>query len=167
MDQPLNIPMADSIIYELHVRGFTEHPSAAVHAPGTFIGLTEKLPYLKSLGVTTVELLPVIEFEEADSARTNPLTGERLLNFWGYHPINFFAPKGSYASSKEAGGQVKEFKEMVKRFHEEGIEVIVDVVFNHTAEGNEQGPTLSFRGIDNATYYMLNSETGKYLNYSG
>jgi len=166
-DQPLNIPLADSIIYELHVRGFTRHPSSGVQNPGKFAGLVEQIPYLKDLGVTAVELLPVHEFEEMDSDRVNPFTGERLLNFWGYQPINFFAPNSSYGSSALPGAVVKEFKQMVKSFHEAGIEVILDVVFNHTSEGDERGPTHSFRGIDNSIYYLLDRETGRYLNYSG
>nr|VFK57810.1 MAG: glycogen operon protein [Candidatus Kentron sp. UNK]VFK69175.1 MAG: glycogen operon protein [Candidatus Kentron sp. UNK] len=166
-DQPLNIPLADSIIYELHVRGFTRHSSSGVRAPGTFSGLMEKIPYLKSLGVTAVELLPVYEFEERDTDRINPVTNESLLNYWGYHPISFFALKNSYGSSKEDGAVVREFKSMVKAFHEEGIEVILDVVFNHTAEGDENGTTFSFRGIDNAVYYIVDMEGGDYHNYSG
>lgn len=165
-DQPLNIPLSDSVIYELHVRGFTQHASSAVTHPGTFAGLIEKIPYLKSLGVTAVELLPVNEFEELESDRVNPFTGERLLNYWGYQPISFFAPNAAYASACH-GAQVTEFKRLVKSFHDAGIEVILDVVFNHTAEGDDRGPTLSFRGIDNSIYYMLDRETGTYRNYSG
>ncbi len=166
-DQPLNIPLADSIIYELHVRGFTRHPSSCVQHPGTFLGLTEKIPYLKSLGITAVELLPVYEFEEADSDRINPNTGERLLNYWGYHPISFFAPKASYATQQPQCNELCEFKEMIKAFHKAGIEVILDVVFNHTAEGDERGPTLSLRGIDNSIYYIIDPSDGTYHNYSG
>ncbi len=166
-DQPLNIPLSESIIYEMHVRGFTRHPSSGVSKPGTFAGVIEKIPYLISLGVTAVELLPVHEFEEVDSNRINPLTGERLLNYWGYQPISFFAPNGAYSSNTEDGGQVREFKELVRGLHAAGIEVILDVVFNHTAEGDERGPTISFRGIDNTVYYILNPSTAAYLNYSG
>jgi glycogen operon protein len=166
-DQPLNIPLADTVLYELHVRGFTRHPSSGVRQPGTFAGLAEKVPYLKELGVTAVELLPICEFEEADLDRVDPVTGERLLNFWGYQPISFFAPKRSYAASRGRSGEIAEFKEMVKQFHAAGIEVILDVVFNHTAEGDERGPTLNFRGIDNATYYIIDPVTGAYHNYSG
>ncbi|NWF84958.1 MAG: glycogen-debranching protein, partial [Bryobacteraceae bacterium] len=165
-DRPLNRPLEDSIIYELHVRGFTRHPSSGVSAPGTYLGLTEKIPYLRQLGVTAVELLPVYEFEEADTDRNNPLLGTSLLNLWGYQPIAFFAPNSTYASSQKHGAAVNEFKEMVRRFHEAGIEVILDVVFNHTAEGDERGPTWSFRGIDNPTYYLLD-EKGGYRNFSG
>jgi len=166
-DQPLNTPLVDSIIYEMHVRGFTRHPSSGVTKPGTFAGLIEKIPYLKKLGITAVELLPVNEFEEADTDRINPFTGERLLNLWGYQPIAFFAPNTAYSSQQDDGDQVREFRRMVKAFHAAGIEVILDMVFNHTAEGADDGPTLSFRGIDNATYYILDPDSGKYLNYSG
>ena len=166
-DQPLNIPLAASVIYELHVRGFTAHPSSAVASPGTFAGLIEKIPSLQDLGVTAVELLPVNEFEEGDTDRVNPLTGERLLNLWGYHSLGFFAPKASYARDRTGGGQVAEFKTMVKALHAAGIEVILDVVFNHTAEGDERGETTSFRGLDNAVYYLLDGGSGAYANYSG
>jgi isoamylase len=166
-DQPLNIPLVDSIIYEMHVRSFTRHPSSGVAHPGTFAGLIEKIPYLKKLGTTAIELLPVNEFEEADTDRVNPFTGERLVNLWGYQPTAFFAPNTAYSSKREDGEQVREFKQLVRSMHEAGIEVILDMVFNHTAEGDEHGPTWSFRGIDNATYYIIDPETGKYLNYSG
>ena len=135
--------------------------------PGTFAGLIEKIPYLKQLGVTAVELLPVNEFEEVDTDRVNPLTGEPTVNLWGYQPTAFFAPNTAYSSNVADGEQVREFKRLVQSMHEAGIEVILDMVFNHTAEGDENGPTWSFRGIDNATYYILDPETGKYLNYSG
>ncbi len=166
-DQPLNIPLVDSIIYETHVRSLTRHASSGVTKPGTFAGLIEKIPYLKSLGVTAVELLPVNEFEEGDTDRANPFTGEPLVNLWGYQPTAFFAPNTAYSSKRADGEQVREFKELVKSMHAAGIEVILDMVFNHTAEGDETGPTWSFRGIDNATYYIIDPETGKYLNYSG
>ncbi|WP_321469972.1 isoamylase [uncultured Paludibaculum sp.] len=166
MDRPLNVPLSESVIYELHVRGFTRHESSDVTAPGTYLGLTEKIPYLKRLGVTAVELLPVYEFEEADTDRSNPLLGSTLLNMWGYQPIAFFAPNAAYANGRKPGAAVGEFKEMVKRFHAAGLEVILDVVFNHTAEGDERGLTHSFRGIDNSIYYQLD-EQGKYRNYSG
>ncbi len=165
-DRPLNRPLEDSVIYEMHVRGYTRHASSGVSSPGTYLGLTEKIPYLKDLGVTAVELLPVYEFEEADTDRNNPLLGTSLFNLWGYQPIAFFAPNTAYASKPEAGAAVTEFKEMVRKFHAAGIEVILDVVFNHTAEGDERGPTWSFRGIDNPTYYLLD-EQGKYRNFSG
>jgi isoamylase len=148
----------------LHVRGFTRHPSAHVNHPGTFLGLCDKIPYLKTLGVTAVQLMPVLEFDELDQMQRHPVTGEALRNYWGYSPLSFFAPKAAYAA--EAGNQVNEFKQMVKEFHRAGLEVILDVVYNHTGEGNETGPTLSFRGLDNAIYYMLDKR-GKYYNFSG
>lgn len=167
LDRPLNHHLADSVIYEMHVRGFTRDPSAGVVAPGTFRGVIEKIPYLQQLGVTAVELLPVTEFDEADNYRKNPLTGEKLHNFWGYHPLAWFAPKGAYSSGKDTEAPVREFKEMVKALHASGIEVILDMVFNHTGEGNEQGRTLSLRGLDNSVYYLVDEETGAYANYSG
>ncbi len=166
-DQPLNVPLADSIIYELHVRSFTQSATSGVSYPGTFAGLIEKIPYLKKLGVTAVELLPVNEFEESDTDRVNPFTGQPLLNLWGYQSTAFFAPNAAYSSNPDCGEQVREFKEMVRAFHKAGIEVILDIVFNHTAEGDEHGPTWSFRGIDNSTYYILECGTGKYENFSG
>jgi isoamylase len=163
-DAPPATPMAQTVIYELHVRGFTRHPSSGVRHPGTFLGLCEKIPHLKNLGVTAVQLMPVLEFDELDQAHNHPVTGERLKNYWGYSPLSFFAPKASFAA--EAGGQVREFKEMVRTLHGAGIEVILDVVFNHTCEGNDNGPTISFRGLDNVVYYMLDKE-GHYYNFSG
>jgi glycogen operon protein len=166
-DQPLNLPLVDSIIYEAHVRSFTVHASSGVAHPGTYAGLIEKIPYLKQLGVTAVELLPVNEFEAGDTDRVNPFTGERLLNLWGYQPTAFYALNTAYSSKRGDGEQVREFKQLVRALHQAGIEVILDMVFNHTAEGDENGPTWSFRGIDNGTYYMLDPATGKYLNFSG
>jgi isoamylase len=163
-DCPPMIPMAQTVIYELHVRGFTRHASADVQYPGTFVGLSEKLPHLKNLGVTAIQLMPVLEFDEMDQVHRHPGTGELLKNYWGYSPLSYFAPKASYAA--RAGQQVREFKEMVKACHRAGIEVILDVVFNHTCEGNENGPCVSFRGLDNAVYYMLDKE-GRYYNFSG
>jgi isoamylase len=165
-DMPTLTPLEDSIIYELHVRGFTCHPSAGVAHPGTFLGLAEKIPYLRDLGVTAVELLPIHEFDECDCAFTNPATGERLRNFWGYNSLAFAAPKASYAASANEHGQLHEFREMVKTFHAAGIEVILDVVFNHTGEGDDRGRTSSFRGLDNELYYLLDAK-GNYLNFSG
>src|SRR5438876_1181099 len=165
-DAPPLVPWEDSIIYELHVRGFTCHPSSKVASPGTFAGLAEKIPYLKSLGVTAVELLPIHEFDENDCPFTNPLTGEKLRNLWGYNSISFAAPKAAYAASGEKHGQHFEFRDMVKAFHAAGIEVILDVVFNHTGEGDHRGRTYSFRGLDNSLYYML-GPNGEYLNFSG
>jgi len=166
-EHPLAVPLADSVIYEMHVRGFTRHPSSGVKHPGTFRGVVEKIPYLKELGVTSVELMPVTEFEECDNPRTNLLTGEPLRNFWGYQPVSFFAPKASYAADGAPGEPVREFKSMVQAFHEAGIEVILDIVFNHTGEGDERGATFCWRGLDNPTYYLLEPKTGRYLNYSG
>lgn len=165
-DAPLLVPMEDTIIYEVHVRGFTVHPSSGVQQPGTFAGLIEKIPYLKELGVTAVELLPVHEFDEDDCVFSNPFTNEPLKNFWGYNSIAFAAPKAAYASTGPQHGQVEEFREMVKALHAAGIEVILDVVFNHTGEGDERGRTYSFRGLDNDLYYLLSSD-GHYLNYTG
>jgi glycogen operon protein len=163
-DAPPLIPAADSIIYELHVRGFTCHPSSGVSRPGTFAGLAEKIPYLQRLGVTAVELLPVHEFDENDCPFSNPLTGEPLRNFWGYNSIAFGAPKAAYAAAEH--GQLAEFRDMVRAFHAAGIEVILDVVFNHTGEGDDRGRTYSFRGLDNDLYYLLGPD-GRYLNFSG
>ena len=166
-EHPLSIPLADSVIYEMHVRGFTRHASAGVDHPGTFRGIVEKIPYLKQLGVSAVELMPVTEFEECDNPRRNLLSGEPLRNFWGYQPVSFFAPKASYARDGAAGRPVHEFKEMVKALHEAGIEVILDMVFNHSGENDERGATFCWRGLDNPTYYILEPKTGRYLNYSG
>ena len=166
-DQPLRLPWSATVIYELHVRGYTIDASAAVDSPGTYRGLIQKIPYLKELGITAVELMPVQEFNEHDSLRSNPQTGEPLTNFWGYDPISFFAPKASYASVREHGAPVLEFKEMVRAFHRAGLEVILDVVFNHTGEANELGPTVSFRGIDNAIYYWLADDKRYYRDFTG
>jgi isoamylase len=165
-DQPLRIPSTDLVVYELHVRGFTRDPSSGVSQPGTYAGLVEKIPYLKSLGVNCVELMPVFEFDEFENSHINEETGERLYNFWGYSTVGFYAPKAGYAATGAFGMQRDEFKNMVKQFHRAGIEVALDVVFNHTAEGNENGPTIHFRGMDNRTYYMLTPE-GYYYNFSG
>ncbi|WP_331757402.1 glycogen debranching protein GlgX (plasmid) [Streptomyces sp. NBC_01387] len=165
-DRPLRIPAEDLVIYETHVRGFTRHTSSKVSAPGTYAGMREKIPYLRELGINCLELLPVFEFDELDNPRTDPVTGERLYNYWGYNTVSFFAPKAGYAATGPFGMQADEFKSLVKELHKAGIEVVLDVVFNHTAEGNEQGPTISFRGLDNATYYML-TPRGEYYNFSG
>jgi isoamylase len=165
-DYPPLTPLEDSVIYELHVRGFTCHPTSGVQHPGTYLGLVEKIPYLKWLGVTAVELMPVFEFDECDCPFTNPLTGEKLLNFWGYNTIGFAAPKAAYAATAARHNQTREFRDMVKAFHAAGLEVILDVVFNHTGEGDDRGRTFSFRGLDNELYYLLD-EHGRYLNYSG
>jgi isoamylase len=161
-DRLLRLPYADTIIYEMHVAGFTRHPSSGVplEKRGTYAGLIDKIPYLRSLGVTAVELLPVQQFDEQDIRPP-------LKNYWGYNPIAFFAPHAGYCSCKDPLGPVNEFRDMVKALHLAGIEVILDVVFNHTAEGNENGPTLSFRGLENRAYYMLQSNSAKYADYSG
>jgi isoamylase len=166
-DTPPLTPLEDSILYELHVRGFTCHPgSGASAAPGTFLALTEKIPYLHALGVTAVELLPIHEFDETDCTFVNPETGETLRNFWGYNSIAFAAPKSSFAAGVADHGQVNEFREMVRSFHAAGIEVILDVVFNHTGEGDYRGRTTSFRGIDNRLHYMMATD-GSYFNFTG
>jgi glycogen operon protein len=166
-DRPLKIPIRDTIIYETHIRGLTCHPSSQVKHPGTFQGLIEKIPYLKELGITAVELLPIQEFDEWEIMRKDPTSGKQLMNYWGYSTISFFAPKGRYSSSGAMGEQVREFKKMVRELHKAGIEVILDVVFNHTAEGDETGPTLCFRGLDNTIYYLLDDGGRSYRNYSG
>ena len=166
-DRPLNYPLRDCIIYEAHVGGLSRHFSAEVEHPGTFRGVIEMIPYLQELGITSLELLPVQEFDDRENKRVNPETGELLTNYWGYATLAFFAPKSRYAADGQLGEQVREFKEMVRELHKAGIEVILDVVFNHSGEGNELGPTLSFRGIDNTTYYMLDENPRYYRNFSG
>lgn len=165
-DTPLETPIEDLVIYEAHVRSFTRHPSSGVKAAGTFAGIIEKIPYLKSLGINCLELLPVYEFDEFENSRQNPDTGEMLYNYWGYSTVGFFAPKAGYAQTGKYGMQVDEFKNLVHQLHSNGIEIMLDVVFNHTAEGDQRGPYISFRGIDNQTYYMLTPE-GYYFNFSG
>jgi isoamylase len=160
-------PWSKTVIYETHVRGFTIHPSSGVEHPGTYRGLMEKIPYLKELGVTAVELMPVQEFNEHGAAGINPQTGQPLTDYWGYDPVAFVAPKASYCSLGGAGQQRVELKEMVQAFHGAGIEVFLDVVFTHTAEGNAQGPTLYFRGIDNTIFYMLADDRRSYRDYTG
>jgi len=166
-DQPLRHAWSKTVIYETHVRGFTVHPDAGVKHPGSYRGVIEKIPYLKALGVTAVELMPVQEFNEKHGANINPKTGTPLGNYWGYDPVAFSAPKASYSSAGGLGQQKIEFKEMVRALHQAGIELILDVVFNHTAEGDELGPTLCFRGIDNAIFYMLAEDKRLYRNYTG
>jgi isoamylase len=168
MDSPPKHSAADTVIYETHVRGFTIHPSSGVAHPGTFAGLTEKIPYLQDLGVTAIELMPVLEFNENESRLLNPVTGEKLKNYWGYNPVAYFAPKQSYSFEGSHWRQTLEFREMVKAFHRAGIEVILDIVLNHSAEGDELGPTISLRGIENSIFYMLR-ENGRryYKNFSG
>ena len=167
-DQPLHTPMSDTIVYELNVRGFTRSPSSGVEHGGTFSGVIEKIPYLKELGVTAVELLPVFAFDEREVRGINPLDGSELRNFWGYDPYLHFAPQGSYSVNPEEGAQITEFRDMVKALHQAGIEVILDVVFNHTGEGNHMGPTISFKGLGNDAYYLLHpTEKQYYMDYSG
>jgi isoamylase len=165
-ERPLELPAEDLIIYEMHARSFTAHPSSGVKAPGTFGAIRDKIPYLKELGVNCVELMPIYEFDEFENSRPSSHTGDLLLNYWGYSTVGFFAPKAGYAATGRLGMQVDELKTLVKELHKSGIEVMLDVVFNHTAEGNEYGPTISFRGLDNKTYYMLTPE-GYYFNFSG
>ncbi len=161
-DEPLRTPAARTIIYEMHVRGFTRDPSSGLNERlrGTYAGLVQKIPYLKQLGITAVELLPVFQFDTQDAPAGT-------TNYWGYQPISFFAPHAAYSSRREPLAPVNEFRDMVKALHAAGIEVILDVVFNHTAEGNEKGPTLCFRGIDNPTYYMLDRNPAHYADYTG
>ncbi|WP_088256809.1 glycogen debranching protein GlgX [Fimbriiglobus ruber] len=166
-DEPLRHPWSKTVIYELHVRGFTIRPGSNVAHPGTYQGLVEKIPYLKDLGVTAVELMPVQEFNEHSVTRTDPCSGRRLRNYWGYDPVVFRAVKGSYARSPAPGRQNREFREMVRALHAAAIEVILDVVFNHTAEGDEWGPTLCFRGIDNAIFYTLADDKRHYRDFTG
>lgn len=165
-DHTLRIPLDKTIIYEAHVRGYTAHESARVRAPGTYRGLIEKIPYLKELGITAIELLPLQEFNEMEYFLEN-MTRKTLRNFWGYSTLAFFAPNGRFAANNQHGEQVREFKEMVLALHKAGIEVILDVVFNHTVEGGPRGQTYSFRGIDNSIYYMVDEPTGNYKNYTG
>ena len=163
MHAPL-LPMEDLIIYELHVRGFTKHGSSGVQYPGTFAGLMEKLPYLLELGVNVVELMPIFEFDEMQDYRE--VDGEKLYNYWGYNTVSFFAPNTSYAAGTEYNREGNELKNLIRVFKQHGIEVYLDVVFNHTAEGNEKGPFFSFKGFDNNIYYLLTPD-GYYYNFSG
>ncbi len=159
-DTPLHRPFSETVIYEMHVRGFTASPSSKVPAAkrGTYAGLVHKIPYLKDLGVTAVELMPVFQFDPFDAP-----AGRR--NYWGYAPVSYFSPHAGYAQSRDPLGAIDEFRDMVKALHRAGLEVILDVVYNHTAEGDERGPTFSFRGLENSAYYIL--ENGRYANYSG
>ncbi len=161
-DVPLGRPSSRTIIYEMHVRGFTRHPNSGLgeRTRGTYAGLIEKIPYLKDLGITAVELLPVFQFDAQDCPPGK-------VNYWGYAPVSFFAPHQPYSARQDPLGPVDEFRDMVKALHRAGIEVILDVVFNHTAEGDQRGPTLSFRGIDNPTYYILEEGGSRYANYTG
>src|ERR1700722_2306684 len=160
------LPMEELVIYEMHVRSFTIHPSSKSKEPGTFLGVIDKIPYLKSLGVNAIELMPIFEFDECSNHFINPKTKQRLKNIWGYSTINFFAPMNRFSSSSEWTGAMDDFRTLVKEMHKNKIEVYLDVVYNHTAEGNKQGPWFSFRGIDNQVYYMVHPD-GHYLDYSG
>jgi glycogen operon protein len=161
-DTPLHLPFTQTVIYEMHVGGFTRHPNSGVSPEkrGTYAGLIEKIPYLQDLGVTAVELLPVFQFDEQDAPPGR-------VNYWGYSPISFFAPHRRYSFQQDPLGPLDEFRDMVKALHRAGIEVILDVVYNHTAEGNENGPTYCFRGLENRAYYILEHNRTKYANYSG
>jgi isoamylase len=161
-DAPPNHSPSDTVIYETHVRGFTIHPTSGVAHPGTFRSLTEKIPYLKDLGVTAIELMPVTEFNENELMRLNPVTKKKLTNYWGYNPVALFSPKQSYSIGGAPGQQALEFREMVKAFHRAGIEVILDIVLNHTAEGDELGPTFCLRGIENSIFYSLEEDGRRY-----
>ncbi len=163
-DTPRQLSQKDLCIYELHVRSFTKDESSGIKRKGTFAGLREKMPYFKDLGINCVELLPIFEFDEFENSRV--VDGKRLYNYWGYSTVNFFSPKAGYAASGVYGMEADELKDVIQTFHQNGIEVILDVVFNHTAEGNEKGPTISYRGIDNRTYYLLTPD-GWYYNFSG
>jgi glycogen operon protein len=161
-DRPLHRPSSQTIVYEMHVRGFTRHPTSGVpdEVRGTFRGIIQKIPYLQDLGISAVELLPVFQFDPQDSPKG-------LVNYWGYAPVSFFAPHQAYGSGRNPLGPIDEFRDMVKALHRAGIEVILDVVFNHTAEGSQDGPTVCFRGIDNSAYYILEQDHSRYANYSG
>lgn len=167
-DRPLNRLMSETIIYEMHVSGFTKSPSSGCQHAGTFAGVVEKIPYLKELGITAVELLPVFDFDQKEVKQISPVEGKPLTNYWGYDPISYFAPENSYCVSPESGNHVMEFRDMVKALHKAGIEVILDVVFNHTSEGNEKGPAISHKGFANGCYYLLSHQDRQYyMNYSG
>ena len=161
-DAPLRRPFSTTVIYEMHVAGFTRHPSAGVgsRTRGTYAGMIEKLPYLQDLGITAVELMPVFHFDAQDCP-------PGLVNYWGYSPVSFFAPHAAYSARRDPLGPVDEFRDLVKALHRAGIEVILDVVYNHTAEGNHEGPTLSLRGLDNETYYLLQDDRARYADYTG
>lgn len=163
-DKPTELDANDLVIYELHVRSFTNHPGCGVRYKGTFAGIVEKIPYLKELGINCVELMPIFEFDEFEFAGSE--SRKNLLNYWGYSTVCFFAPKAGYAASAPFGMEADELKNMIKKLHQNGIEVILDVVFNHTAEGGENGPYISYKGIDNRTYYLLTPD-GSYHNFSG
>ncbi len=164
-DRPLKTPWPETVIYELHPRGYTRHQSSGSDHPGTYLGIIDKIPYLQALGITAIELMPVTEFDENDITFTDPDSSAPLKNFWGYNPVSFHALKSGYAF--DCRNHIDEFKFMVKSLHRAGIEVILDIVFNHTGEGGYDGITSSFRGIDNPVYYLLDQENRAYLNFSG
>jgi glycogen operon protein len=166
-DQHPDIPIEESIIYEVNVRGFTRHHSSESDLAGTYRGFIEKISYLKQLGVTAVELLPVFEFDQFDGPFRDPFTHERLANAWGYNTVAFFAPESHYSYYGKVGEQVDEFKMLVRELHRSNIEVILDVVFNHSREGNHYGPTISFKGLDNNIYYMLTPKPEFYNDWTG
>ncbi|MDQ3760423.1 MAG: glycogen debranching protein GlgX [Actinomycetota bacterium] len=166
-DRPLNTPLDQTIVYEMHVRGFTCSPTSGCEQPGKFSAVIEKIPYLKELGITAVELLPIFDFDETEVLRHGP-GGEELYSFWGYDPYSFFAPQQWYCVNPDIGKHVDEFRNLVKALHKAGIEVILDVVYNHTSEGNHEGPTINFRGVANKSYYHLSPQNQQYyMNYSG
>ncbi len=167
-DQPLNRRMSETIVYEMHVGGFTKSPTSGVAHPGTYEGVIEKIPYLKELGITAVELLPVFDFDPSEIDKPNPAGGPNLSNYWGYSTVSFFAPHSRYCVSPSSGSHLREFRDMVKALHKAGIEVILDVVFNHTSEGNHDGPTINFKGFGNSTYYYLWPPDHQfYMDFSG
>src|SRR3954466_15504604 len=166
-DKHPDIPIEESVIHEVNVRGFTRRHSSESDLAGTYRGFIEKIPYLKDLGITAVELLPIMEFDQFDGPFRDPLTGERLANAWGYNTVAFFAPESHYSYYGKLGSQIDEFKMLVRELHKHQIEVILDVVFNHTREGNHFGPTASFKGLDNPIWYMLNDRPEFYNDYTG
>lgn len=166
-DAPPRHRWSDTILYETHVRGLTIHPSSGARDPGHYLGVIEKISYFRALGITALELMPVQAFASDEIDRHNPMTGERLRNYWGYNPVALFAPMPDYAARNALDAPLTEFKTMVRELHKAGIEVILDVVFNHTAEGAEEGPVYSFRGLDNAIYYLLAADKRRYVDYTG
>ncbi len=168
-EKPLNIPPEDLIIYEMHVRGLTQHFTSGVTQPGTFLGMIKKIPHLRTLGINAVELLPIHEFDENDCMQRNPETNDYLYNFWGYSNLNFFSLMNRYTAQTESSGLAisanTQFKTLVRELHKNNIEIILDVVFNHTGEGNEKGPICSLKALANSTYYLYNPEDG-YFNFS-
>ena len=166
-DAPPAVPFFQTVIYELHVRGFTRHQSSGVENPGTYRALIEKIPYLKDLGVTAIELLPVTEFDETNKHVSDPSTGKPLLNYWGYDPISFLVPKAGYAAEPGSGSALTGFKQMVRAFHKAGIEVILDMVFNHTGEDGDTGPVINFRALAPDVYYLLDKTKNVMLNFTG